>query len=223
MYSANFPGRSSIHKFKRFEGGIDTEALLNDFLNGRKCIAASNNKPPPAHSESTHIGLRIPTRTGFTKNFYHGNILRNQRTKEYASFPELTSWIESFAAERNATLERAFIAILKPHGKVHCHFDAGIYFSSRERYHLVLQSEGTTVFVENERAFFQEGEVWWFNNRLYHEFSHTSNEERVHVIFDLRPKSFSKRAKNILIWAYLYYIHRLQGAGKTGGPPKSTG
>lgn len=223
MYSVNFPGRGIIHKFKRLEGGIDTEALLNDFSNGRKSITTSNSKPPPAHSESTHIGLRIPQRTDFTRNLYHGNILKIQRTKESALFPEITACIERFADQHNATLERAFIAILKPHGKVHCHFDAGIYFSSRERHHLVLQSEGTTVFVENERAFFQEGEIWWFNNRLYHEFSHTSTEERVHVIFDLRPKLFPRRAKNILIWTYLYCIHRLQGAGKTGAPPKSRG
>jgi hypothetical protein len=126
--------------------------------------------------------------------------------------------LESFAEQQNATLERVFIAILRPHGKVHCHFDAGTYFATKGRYHLVLHSEGTRVQIENDEAVFHQGEIWWFCNWMYHEFSHNSTNERMHLIFDMHPRSFFKRLKYASVWSYLYLIHKIDGASKTGSP-----
>jgi len=34
----------------------------------------------------------------------------------------------------------------------------------------------------------REGELWWFDNKQYHEACNESDEWRIHYIFDLLPQ-----------------------------------
>ena len=42
----------------------------------------------------------------------------------------------------------------------------------------------------------QEGELWWFDNKQYHESYNESDDWRIHYIFDLLPADYSDLAVN---------------------------
>ena len=70
---------------------------------------------------------------------------------------------------------------LKPLGRVYRHFDRGEYYRIRDRYHLVLQSEaGSLLTSGDEQMRMQEGELWWFDNKKFHEAYNLSEQPRIH-------------------------------------------
>src|SRR5260370_19482452 len=90
-------------------------------------------------------------------------------TPEAACLPCLVGFLEEFAKEQQAALQRAMIARLKPNGRVYPHVDRGSYYARRDRYHLVLVSPGGSELVSGgETAILQEGELWWFDNPRPH-------------------------------------------------------
>lgn len=208
----------ALPKFKRIESGVDVQPFLKEIEAMRRSVAY--RQVPPVHREAAHIGLRAPYKTRFTKNWYDGNVLRNKKREHYDLFPYTTKWLEQFAESHNASLERVFIALLRPYGTIHRHFDGGFYFRVVDRYHLVLQSEGTHVDVGGTVQVFHQGEVWWFNNSHFHQFSHTSDKERIHIIFDIKRRSIAHLMKNIVLRSLLIFRHRLRGADQTGTFPK---
>src|ERR1700691_3075186 len=113
------------------------------------------------------------------------------------SFPRAVALMTSFAKEMNAHLSRATIVRLKPKSKVFRHVDAGSYYFVRDRYHIVLYSSAGSVMVSgNEQVRMREGELWWFDNKQYHEAHNESEEWRIHYIFDLLPAAYSQLAVN---------------------------
>src|ERR1700691_367937 len=113
------------------------------------------------------------------------------------SFPRAVALMTSFAKEMNAHLSRATIVRLKPKSKVFRHVDAGSYYFVRDRYHIVLYSSAGSVMVSgNEWVRMREGELWWFDNKQYHEACNESDEWRIHYIFDLLPIAYEHLAVN---------------------------
>ncbi len=80
------------------------------------------------------------------------------------------------------------IVSLPPGKQIYLHFDIGTYFFIRDRYHLVLQSQGSTMEVLGEQTTFREGELWWFSNKVHHRAMNNTDDFRIHVIFDALPK-----------------------------------
>lgn len=195
-----------IPKFARIGQLEGTEVLLDEVLSNRGALKFGNEHI--AHQQAQHLHIQNSLRRSGSSE-YHGNILENKPTDIAHLFPEINAWLVNFARTQQGTLQRRFISILKPHGRIHVHYDEGKYFGYCDRYHLVLKSHGTLVRVENESVTFQQGELWWFNNRLFHEFSHNSDDERIHLIFDLLPNSFIKRFFNYLQWKYISFVYAL--------------
>jgi aspartyl/asparaginyl beta-hydroxylase (cupin superfamily) len=99
------------------------------------------------------------------------------------------SLLEQFAVERNATLQRALLVRLQPHGTVYPHIDRGEYYAIRDRYHLPITSPGGSWLCSGgEEIAMREGELWWFDNKATHHSRNDSDEWRTHVIFDLLPR-----------------------------------
>ncbi len=49
----------------------------------------------------------------------------------------------------------------------------------------------------------KEGEVWWFDNQVSHEAINYSDEDRVHVIFDvLSPRSLGYFFLHAVLWRH---------------------
>lgn len=90
---------------------------------------------------------------------------------------------------------RAFIAKLKPGGRVIPHMDYGMYADKFERFHLVLASEwGNEFFVQDsngrrESSYMKPGEFFWFNHKETHWAINNSKYQRMHLIIDaVAPK-----------------------------------
>ncbi|PLK48576.1 aspartyl/asparaginyl beta-hydroxylase domain-containing protein [Uliginosibacterium sp. TH139] len=105
-------------------------------------------------------------------------------------FPNTMHFLSTQAEIRNAELGRALFAKLEPGGQVYSHIDRGSYYACRDRYHLVISSaDGSPMVCGDEEAVMREGELWWFDNKKPHEAFNRSSSSRIHLIFDLLPKS----------------------------------
>jgi outer membrane protein assembly factor BamB len=110
------------------------------------------------------------------------------RTLLAERFPKTMGWVEAFAREQGARLSRVLLAKLQPQGQVYRHHDHGEYYRIRDRYHLVLWSpQGSPMVCGDETVVMRPGEVWWFDNKKPHEAFNRSDEDRIHLIFDLLP------------------------------------
>jgi outer membrane protein assembly factor BamB/orotate phosphoribosyltransferase len=115
-------------------------------------------------------------------------------------FPKALAFMREFAEEMNCHLSRATIVRLKPRSHVFRHFDEGSYYFLRDRFHLVLQSAtGSVLMSGGECLRMQEGELWWFDNKQYHESFNDSDDWRIHYIFDLLPADYADLAVNPLV------------------------
>jgi len=137
------------------------------------------------------------------------------------TFPRALAFMTEFAREMNCQLSRATIVRLKPQSQVFRHIDKGSYYFLRDRFHLVLQSPtGSVLMSGGERVRMQEGELWWFDNKQYHESYNESGDWRIHYIFDLLPADFSDLAVNPILLAPAASDAGLGGrsAEPSGGP-----
>lgn len=106
------------------------------------------------------------------------------------NFPVARAFVEGFAAEQDAELGRGKIVRLKPGHKVYPHIDRGEYYRVRDRYHLILQSAlGSYMKSGDEEIRMQVGELWWFDNNEMHEAFNDGDADRIHIIFDMLPRS----------------------------------
>ena len=113
------------------------------------------------------------------------------------AFPKAATFMTNFAKAMNCKLSRATIVRLKPKSQVFRHTDAGAYYFIRDRYHLVLRSSaGSLMKSGDEEVRMQEGELWWFDNKQFHEAYNESDEWRIHYIFDLLPQAYEHLAVN---------------------------
>ena len=115
-------------------------------------------------------------------------------------FPKALGFMTEFAAEMNCLLSRAVIVRLKPRSQVLRHIDEGSYYFLRDRFHLVIQSSAGSVMMSGgEQVQMREGELWWFDNKQFHESSNESDEWRIHYIFDLLSVEYGDLAVNPLV------------------------
>jgi hypothetical protein len=106
-------------------------------------------------------------------------------------------------------LGRAFITKLQPGAKIFPHTDLipddlegmpevdkdkcdllrklpqmALYY---DRYHVVLNSQPGVIFrCGDEQVYMAPGEVWWFDNTVEHEVINNSNDDRIHLIVDIK-------------------------------------
>ncbi len=167
--------------------GIDVTSLLTEVMeqDGAWLINTSRQEK---------IGVQRDTNTIFLASAVRRADLHLNENQESALtptaklFPKALAFMQNFAREMNAELSRATIVRLKPKSQVYSHVDIGSYYFIRDRYHLVLRSPAGSVLKSgDEEVRMQEGELWWFNNKQYHEAFNESDEWRIHYIFDLLP------------------------------------
>src|SRR5580658_707820 len=131
------------------------------------------------------------------------NVNENQESRLTAVaplFPKAVAFMSGVAEEMNSQLSRATIVRLKPKSQVSRHIDIGSYYLIRDRFHLVLYSSAGSVLMSGgEQVRMQEGELWWFDNKQYHEAYNESDEWRIHYIFDLLPPAQRHLAVNAVL------------------------
>lgn len=86
-------------------------------------------------------------------------------------------------------LGRVIINKIKPGGRIYPHPDTPEHANYWDRFHIVLKSSPGVVFrCENEQVYMATGEVWWFQNALMHEVINNSNDERIHMVVDIKTR-----------------------------------
>lgn len=114
------------------------------------------------------------------------DIHESRQTRFAAFFPATMTFLLDIASYLQGTLERALYVRLLPHSIVYPHIDNGAYYQTRDRYHLVLvSSAGSLLKSGDEQVVMQAGELWWFDNKAIHESDNSSDDWRIHLIFDI--------------------------------------
>jgi Aspartyl/Asparaginyl beta-hydroxylase len=184
--------------FKLVRSNVNVSPLLQEVL---------SNEQGWKFNESRQLKIQVQRDTNTI--FIRGQVKRpdlnsneNQEsvfTVASKLFPLAVGFLTDFARDMNAHLSRATIVRLKPKSQVFRHIDMGSYYFIRDRYHLVLySSEGSVLISGDEHVRMKNGEVWWFNNKQFHEAHNESNEWRIHYIFDLLPRAYEHLASNAL-------------------------
>ncbi|WP_347467517.1 aspartyl/asparaginyl beta-hydroxylase domain-containing protein [Burkholderia stagnalis] len=98
--------------------------------------------------------------------------------------PLVMSLMARVAGER---LGRVMVNKIAPGGHIFPHADTKEHAEYYSRFHIVIKSRPGNVFrCESEQVHMQPGEVWWFNNALEHEVTNNSDDDRIHVVVDIR-------------------------------------
>ena len=116
-------------------------------------------------------------------------------------FPKLCAWIKEVEAEMEGKLGRVAIVRLAPRSMVHGHIDREPYLQGFDRYHLVIDSpDGSYMHVDDEHNIYEEGDLFFFENKKWHTAYNPSKYWRTHLIFDIRPPK--EKAKSLPIYSY---------------------
>ncbi|MGA2196161.1 MAG: aspartyl/asparaginyl beta-hydroxylase domain-containing protein, partial [Bryobacteraceae bacterium] len=182
--------------FKLIRSGIDVAPLLGEVHSQEEAWLIDTGR-------QDKIRVQRDTNTIFLSAAVHRpdlHINENQEcrlTSVARSFPRALAFMTEFAEETNCHLSRAAIVRLKPKSQVLRHIDEGSYYFLRDRFHLVLQSPAGSVLMSGgEEVRMREGELWWFDNKQYHESFNESCDWRIHYIFDLLPADYHDLAVN---------------------------
>lgn len=182
--------------FKLIRSGIDVAPLLEEVRSQEQAwqLNTSRQDKIRVQRDTNTIFLSSPaTRPDLNTN-------ENQEcnlTAVSKLFPKAVAFMTDVAREMNSQLSRATIVRLKPKSQVSRHIDVGSYYLIRNRFHLVLYSSAGSVLMSGgEEVRMREGELWWFDNKQFHEAHNESDEWRIHYIFDLLPEAYSQLAVN---------------------------
>jgi outer membrane protein assembly factor BamB/orotate phosphoribosyltransferase len=192
-------GLAGMKYFKLIRSGIDVAPLLEEVRSHPEAWLVDTGR-------QSRIRVQRDTNTIFIRAAVSRPDLpinENQETRLTSVsklFPKALAFITEFAQEMRCHLSRATIVRLKPKSQVFRHIDEGSYYFLRDRFHLVLQSSAGSVMMSGgERVRMQEGELWWFDNKQYHESYNESEEWRIHYIFDLLAANYADLAVNPVI------------------------
>ena len=182
--------------FKLIRSGIDVVPLLEEVRSREADWLVDTGR-------QNKIRVQRDTNTIFLSGAVHRpdlHINENQETRLTSlsrNFPKAMAFMTEFAQEMNCQLSRATVVRLKPNSQVFRHIDEGSYYFLRDRFHLVLQSPaGSVLRSGGEEVRMQEGELWWFDNKQFHESYNESGGWRIHYIFDLLPAEYHSLAVN---------------------------
>lgn len=85
-------------------------------------------------------------------------------------------------------LGRMIVTRLAPGKRIYPHVDQGAPAEFYRRYQIVLQSRpGCNFRIGDETVHMPGGTVWWINNRVEHEVTNNSADDRIACIVDIRP------------------------------------
>lgn len=174
--------------FRRLKQGIDPTPFLDEIaaVDGIWHEQTGRQKTAGVQREA----LAIPVR-GLRKSAQVDRLRRDVHESRWTSgsarLPNACAFLEQIADTEASILGRAKIVCLPTGNKVYPHVDRGEYYRLRNRYHLVLQSEGSWMRAGDEDVRMRTGELWWFDNKAEHEAMNDGDTDRIHFIFDLLP------------------------------------
>jgi hypothetical protein len=184
---------NAMQHFRRIRADIDPQPFLDEIaaVDGVWDRATGRQQKIEVQREALSIPLR-----GLRKSCIAGRKRRDVHESRWTTgsqhFPVACGFLSEIAEARDALLGRAKIVCLPAGRRVYPHIDRGDYYAVRDRYHLVLRSAaGSWLKAGDEAVRMREGELWWFDNKQLHEAFNDGEQDRIHMIFDLLPRSFA--------------------------------
>ena len=185
--------------FKLIRSGIDVAPLLEEVRSQEQAWLIDTGR-------QDRIRVQRDTNTIFLSAAVHRpdlNVNENQETRLTSAsklFPRALAFMTEFAQEMNCRLSRATIVRLKPQfAGLSPYRRRVLLFSSRPLPSGAQSPAGSVLMSGGEQVRMQEGELWWFDNKQYHESYNESDEWRIHYIFDLLPADYSDLAVNPIL------------------------
>jgi aspartyl/asparaginyl beta-hydroxylase (cupin superfamily) len=177
--------------FRRMRSAIDPKPFLDEVaaIDGAWEISTGRQKKIKVQREALALPLR-----GLRKSAIGGrkrsDVHESRWTSGSKCFPLACQFLRDLAQDQESILGRAKIVCLPAGQHVYPHVDRGDYYAVRNRFHLVLRSaQGSWLRAGDEEIRMREGELWWFDNKQLHEAFNDSNEDRIHMIFDLLSRA----------------------------------
>jgi len=186
-------------------GQFNTElASLPAHLSETRAKSIGHHRHTRSVELVTYVSLPSHDRDWFAA--FHAQSSR--MTAEAAPFQSIIEWMKAFADRHNGWASRAQIVVLEPRKEVYPHADWGLYYALRDRYHLVLASEGSVMIAGTEEKIFKTGDVFFYPNKVRHGARNDSNGDRTHLIFDILPKSKWRQLSRFLWYLFILKPHQ---------------
>jgi len=145
-----------------------------------------------AQVNTKNIALRVPEKLNTeseSKVWSRRSINSPITQKYYRELIPYFNFLETFCKMLGTgELGNVTITSLNSHSDVKTHYDPGCYYMLRDRYHVVLSSEGSRQVFEEDEYLFEEGDIWWFNTRVKHSAYNDSDNPRIHLLIDILPQ-----------------------------------
>ena len=187
-----------LYREKKIESGV-FQMIKSEVLSSRKEIEKKK-----AYFRSKDIISTLPDymADGTDHSFFHlrGSVRNGKKYYDdlefvddpifLESFPQLYSFLENFATEKKSIVGRVCIMFLSSKQLFKPHIDRGDFYMVHRRYHLVIQTNGSRMYSAHQKALFQDGDLFYLNNRELHTGDREdSPTERIHIIIDLLPST----------------------------------
>jgi len=183
-------GRQDLRHFRIISSDVEVSEILEELHNRPDdwAINTSRQDKVTVQKETQSIMLR-GVRRGNKEEEKTENIQDTKDTVLSANYPATMRLVNDYAASREARLGRVLFAKLPAGGKVYPHIDHGLYYATRDRLHLVVDSaRGSIMECGGEMVEMSKGEIWWLDNKTIHSSFNGSNKDRIHLIFDLEGR-----------------------------------
>lgn len=171
----------ALHRYDKSDNIWKADTYLRDYPQG-----------PFGDTES--VILRFPPRTVAQSEEDMKNYEKHVDQHENVDQPAFKLLTEArplvfnlMSAMQGERLGRVMINKLQPGGKVFPHADMPVHAEYWDRFHIVLQSLPGNIFrCGDETVSMKTGEVWWFNNKIEHEVTNNSADDRINMVIDIR-------------------------------------
>lgn len=186
-----------MNNFQRMASGIDTVPLMNAILR-RPALWKEDtylrDYPQGPFKDVESIMLRFPVKgVKETEQEVRDHLLTNDQHEsiDYPAMallpmarPMIFGLMRTVEGER---LGRVMINKVKPGGVIYPHADTPSHVAYYSRYHVVLHSRPGVIFrCGSEKAYWETGSAFWFENSLEHEVINNSDDDRIHMIVDIK-------------------------------------
>lgn len=176
-----------MQNFHLLKSNLDLRAIRSE-LSRSLLWVDMNSTDNPARTQRNTARIQLRANVEIAGKHYH----EIHATRSLSGWQQLTAtrqFVVEFAQEVGGEIGRVRVANLSAGAAVIPHIDVGSYCASRDRYHLVINSEQGTRFVAgDESVTMHENELWWFDNRKMHSVYNPGSQSRTHLIFDLLPR-----------------------------------
>ena len=112
--------------------------------------------------------------------------------KDHEIFKDNLNEISNLLNEKigKGFIETAILINLPKTKKIDSHYDAGMYFSERNRIHIPIITNNKCIFeVNGEEINMKQGEIWEINNSgKPHSVINGGEEDRIHLLIDWLTK-----------------------------------